>query len=61
MKMFEFAISPKAGQIKVTKTQNNSKEYFIYNMSSTVSEVGLELSSSLKSGFLWARHLQSTV
>ena len=27
----------------------------------TVSEVGLELPSSLKSGFVWALHLQSTV
>ncbi len=27
----------------------------------TVSEVGLELLSSLKSGFLWALHLHSTV
>ncbi len=29
-------------------------------MNITVSEVGLELPSSLKSGFLWALHLQST-
>ncbi len=33
----------------------------IFNEYITVSEVGLELPSSLKFGFLWALHLQSTV